>query len=400
MRRPLVLVALFGASAAFAGDGPPAEAWPSLSGSGLMTLADTATLPRGRFTIALALDNKDRDPLGVDTLDYSAAWTMGLASGLEAYGRHVFSRVVALPERPVLPPPPLDLIVAPGAVAPERPYYSLYFPTPYVNKRGTARLENFVSGDEVVGLKLRVLEPAGRRPGLAVGIEGKIPLTRSASDLQSGSGTGGVDVAGRLTGEWRIGGRALVATAGYTRTGAPAFGDRLLLAAPGGETRVVDLPLVLPDRLDVGVGLRQPLGRRAAAVAEAWTVFDVGARTPTVDATWPLDMLAGVQLRRGRGRSTLGLRYHGHGLPSGAVRRSPLAGLVDVTDVTPADLQAYLVSVGAGGAFGRLRDHGQRVLAPANGATALPAGARIIPPMFDIRSEHQVGFVVLFGWAF
>lgn len=394
MRGALVLAALLLAP----GTAAPDEPFPSLSGSGLLTLPDVATLRPRRLTVSVAWDNRDRDPLGLDLADYALAWTLGLTRRAETYGRYVFSRVVALPEPPVLPPPPLDLIVPPGAAAPAPPYHSLYAPIPYVNKRGTARFGSFVPGDAVVGFKVRLRDPARWRPGVAAGAEVKLPLTRSLHDLQSGAGTGAFDAALRATAEWRRAGLSVVASAAYTRTGAPALGDRLLLS--DGSGGAIDRPLSLPDQVDVGLGLRRSLGGRAAAVVELWSVSDVGRRTPVIDATRPLDVLAGLQLRPGRFRLTLGLRYHGHDLPSGALRSAPLAGFIDLTDVAPAALAGYLEAVGAGNALAGLRDRSQRVLVPGRLAAPLPPGARVIPATYRIRSEHQLGFVFVGGWAF
>ena len=103
--------------------------WTSLLGSGLLTLQDTNTLQPGKFTLAFTVDNRDRDPLGLDLVDGAAAWNMGVTRWAEFFGHHVFSRSVAVPDTPVLPPPPLDAILAPGTTAPRRPYYSLYSPS-------------------------------------------------------------------------------------------------------------------------------------------------------------------------------------------------------------------------------------------------------------------------------
>lgn len=379
---------------------PSEEPWASLAGSGLLTLSDTATLAPGRFTVGLALDNRDRDPLGLDLFDYSATWAVGVTPHLELFGHHVFSRVVSLPELPALPPPPLDLIVARRARVPSRPYYSLYSPVPYVNNRGTARFEADVPGDTVMGLKLRLRGPHRRRPALALGAEVKAPGTRDMGDLQSGSGTGGVDATGRINAEWRSRRHAVVASVAYTRVGAPAAGDRLIVEGAGGETTVTDLPLTIPDRLDLGLGLRRVLSPRLAAALEGTTVLEVGRRTPTLDAARPVDVLAGVQMRWGHARLTAALRYHGNGLPSGRLRPSPLAGLLDLTGVQAGDLESYLRAVAAGGALVHLRPGSQRVLAVEGTLPAPPAGARLIPAAYRIRSEHQVGFVAFWGWAF
>src|SRR6185436_1332492 len=111
----------------------PPDPWMALVGSGLLTLTDTATLPRGRVSFALTLDNRDRDPLGLDFMDGAVAWRVGVARWGEAYGQFILNRSVAVPDTPVHPPPPLDQLVPPGATPPHRPYYSLYSPSPYVD---------------------------------------------------------------------------------------------------------------------------------------------------------------------------------------------------------------------------------------------------------------------------
>src|SRR6188474_2606879 len=113
---------------------------PSLMGTGLLTLLDTRTLPRGRFTVATTLHNRDRDPLGIDVFDYSLAVAVGVTEKIEAYGSGVFSRVVVVPDFshtwPALPPPPLDLVLPSAMPVPHRPYYAIAPPFPYANGRG------------------------------------------------------------------------------------------------------------------------------------------------------------------------------------------------------------------------------------------------------------------------
>jgi hypothetical protein len=370
----------------------------SLAGSGLLTLPDTSTLPRGSVRAGFAVDNRDRDPLGLDLLDASIAVTAGLGGRVEAYAQGVVSRVVSVPELPPMPPPPLDLIAAPGASAPPRPHYALYAPTPYVNKRGTARFDDFVPGDVSGGLKARIKDGQGWSPSLAVAGELKVPLTRSETDLLSGSGTGGVDAALRMIAQW---GRdpTLAASVRYTRVGAPARDDQDISIDAQGRASAVTRPLDLPDRLEVGIGGRRGLREGLAAVLEASAAWGVGGSTPTVDEAWPLDVLAGLQTRRGGARLTLGLRYHGHALPSGQRRVSPVGGLIDLTAVSDTDLVPYLESVGAAAAVPLLQSRSQRVLAVRE-VGVLPAGARGLPGEYGVRSEHQVGFVVALAWVF
>lgn len=392
---PLVLLACAALAAVPALAADPAA---SLSGSGLLTLPDTATLAPGRFTLGLALDNRDRDPLGLDFFDYAVAWGAGLGGRTETYGRWVASRVISLPEMPVLPPPPLDLVVMSGPV-PARPYYAIHPAVPYVNHRGRARLEAFVPGDVVLGVKRRLREGRGAWPALAVTAEVKAPLTKKLADLQSGSGTGAVDATARVTAQWRPGGDDIVLSAAYTRTGRPPLGDRVIVAG-GGAAQGSDEPLDLPGRLDVGLAFRRRIRPRLAAVAEAATELTAGARTATVDSATPIDVVAGVQARFGAARLSLGLRYHGHALPSGQRRPSPVAGMVDVSLVDEPVLADWLRAAGFGDTVPLLRPGTQKLLAGAPAGVPLPEGSRIVPADYAVRSEHQLGFVLVWAWAF
>jgi hypothetical protein len=378
------------------------DTWPALAGSGFLTLPDARTAEPRRLRLSLGLDNRDRDPLGLDVFDYSVNATLGLPHRLELSGSYVFSRVVAMPEPPALPPPPVDVVLLEGAAAPARPWYSLYSGAPYVNKRGTARFGYFVPGNLSLGLKRRLLEGDGRRPSLAGLVTLSVPVTKDVADLQSGSGTGGADAGIGGVAEWSHGARAAALALQYTHVGAPALADRVIRRGAAASWSAGDEPLELPDRLDLGIGVRQPLGQRWAAVLEAATSFEVGGATEVLDRARPLDVLLGAQARLGRFRTTLGLRYHGNALPSGAERTSSLGGsFVDLTGVPEAAARSYLESLGASGAFPHLRPRAQRLIArPAAGGPPLPEGARLIPLSFRIRSEHQLGFVIGVGVVF
>jgi hypothetical protein len=378
---------------------PADEPWQSLAGSGLLTLPDARTLAPGRAAAMLTVDNRDRDPLGIDIFDASLAWNVGVRPRLELYGHWTFSRVAALPEAPALPPPPLDLILPAGAAPPARPYYALYTETPYLNHRGDARFDQFVPGDLLLAAKARLLEARGRRPALALALELRPPLTRDRQKLASGSGTGSFIGGLRLISEWRSGRWALVANAAYAVVGTPPDGDRILTADTRQAT-VVEEPLELPDRLDLGFGARRELNQKLAAVIESELELSVGGQTPLLDQKAPFDVLAGIQARLGRLRLVAGLRYHGNSLPSGEVRPAPLAGYVDLTDVSDDDARRYLTAIGLGGAAGQLRPGVQRAVAPPRNAAPLPPGARVIPESYRIRSEHQIGSVFLLGWRF
>ncbi len=394
---PVALAVLSGAAA-------PAEAplpSPSLLGSGLLTLPDARTLPRGRFSVATTLHNRDRDPLGIDVFDYSLAFSAGLGARVEGYGRAVFSRVVVLPDAnqtwPALPPPPLDLVVPQGMTPPGRPYYAVAPGFPFVNGRGDQRFSDLVPGDLVLGAKARLRDGSNGRAAFAAAAEVTLPLTRRMGALQSGSSTGGVDLTLRALSDKEVAGFDLVTSLAVTIVGGPPHSDRLLEASTDAAS-IVQEPLQLPSRLEFGVGLRRPVSSRVALVGEAIATFDVyGAET--LDRVSPLDLLIGLQARHGRARLTAGLLYAGGAASSGSVRTAPLAGFVDLSRVAPADVRTYLEDGGMGGAAPHLRE-GVQVVAPRVPGVALPEGARVIPETYTILSEHQVGFVAVLGWSF
>jgi hypothetical protein len=396
----VVLVAMLLAGPA----GPPANpetslSWGALLGSGLFTLQDASTLPPGRFVAGITIDNRDRDPLGLDLVDGAIAWNYGMTRWAEAYGRFIFNRSVAVPDTPVLPPPPLDQIVAPGMSPPRRPYYSVYPPTPYVDDTGAIHFGAGTPGDGLVGAKARVFAPNGWRPAAAASLELQFPIARDLKDLQHGAGTGGFDVRVGGIAEWPRGRWSFVASAAFTRVGTPPYPDRLIEWRDGGMI-TTDEPLILPHRVDAGVGARRELRPNVAAVGEITTVFDVGHRTKIVDRARPVDVLAGLQFRSRKFRVTAALRDHMHALQSMEVRPSPLAGLVDVTKVSDADLLGYMSGVGMAEAMPMLRLGTHRLLVPGPGGPPLPPGSRVIPPTYRIRSEHQVGFLLLWGMTF
>jgi len=392
------LLVLLAVAAPLAEPPPPA---PSLLGTGLLTLHDTRTLPRGRFTIGTTLYNRDRDPLGIDVFDYAVTGGAGVTPRLEAYGSFVFSRVVVVPDFsqtwPALPPPPLDLVLPDAMAVPERPYYAITPTFPFANGRGDQRFTDLVPGDLVVGAKMRLREPGDGRAGFAVGGEVKLPLTRRITALQSGSSTGGIDLSVRGIAERRFAGMDIVTSAALTYVGGAAFSDRVLLANAQGSA-IVEEPLRLPSRLEFGAGLRRAVSPRVALVGEAVATIEIyGGKT--LDRVSPLDLLAGVQGRAGRVRMTTGLLYAGGSPPSGAVRPSPLAGFVDLSRASAVDARQYLENAGLGGAAPHLRPRAQLVTPRVPGA-ALPTGARLIPASYTIVSEHQLGFIFLLGWAF
>ncbi len=376
------------------------EPWVSASGSGLLSIADTSTLPRRQLDLSIAFDNQDRDPLRLDVADYSIAWNYGVRSRVETYGHLVVSRAVIIAARDAAFPPPVDIVVPQGTTLPRRPYYLLYSPLPYVSRTGSGQLSKLVPGDAVLGGKVRLLAPGGRRPGLAAVFELKLPMTRALSSLQSGAGTGGYDETLGVTAEWRTRRGSLVASSAFTHVGQPAFGDQLIALQPDGRASRTDMPLCLASRLELGIGYRHVLRPSVALVAELTKNAAVGGHTPAYEAAGPLDVLAGSQIRWHGLHVTLGVRYHANSIPELSTYSSPFAGMADLTSVAPKDRDAYLRAIGAGPAASYIRDRAQiAVVMPLKGPP-LPRGAHVLPPYYMVRSHDRIGSMLVVGWRF
>ena len=403
---PFVLrrTALFGLL--LVGTGAPAAAedvttpWVSLSGTGLITLPGISTLEPGRFNAGFTVDNQDRDPLKLDVLDLSAAWVIGLRPRLETYGHAVVSRAVAVSPRTTLFPAPIDILVPRGLPVPQRPYYPMYTPIPYVNRTGHSQLGGFLPGDAVAGVKRTLRAPAGIRPGLAASAEIKIPLAWGLADLQAGAGTGVIDERARLTAEWGGHARSVVASASYTHRGTPRWGDRVIVFDPSGSVSVTDLPMRLPNEFGFGLGLRQVVTSKVALVAEVTKVAEVGGHSRAFREPGPLDIAAGAQVRWRSAVVTAGLRYHANSVPRMTRYAWPLGGLADLSQVDDADLVPYLSAIGASGALPFLRHRGQSALELPGAGPPLPDGARILPADLTIRAHDQVGYMLVCGWTF
>ena len=73
---------------------------------------------------------------------------------------------------------------------------------------------------------------------------------------------------------------------------------------------------------------------------------------------------------------------------------------MDVSGVGDEVLADWLAAAGAGAATPHLRAGSQRLVSGAPAGVALPEGARVVPADYAVRSEHQLGFVIVWAWAF
>jgi hypothetical protein len=375
---------------------------PGLSsrGTGLISLPDTRTRPPGEVALGIGIDNRDRDPLGVDILDGTVFWTLGIAADLEIYGSYLFSRVVATPHSGMRrqPRPPLDLILPPNAAVPSRPYYSLQPEVPYLDTRTSARFSDYLAGDVLFGAKLRLRNADRKIPAVAIGGDMSLPLSRDPMNLASGSGSGGLRATGRGIFEWPVNTMAFVFETGYTWTGHGHQPDRLLRVV-GSGIDLTEEPLRLPDLLRIGFGIRWQFRPAVAAVGELSTDRYVGTHTEVLDLSPPVDLIAGVQLTMARTSITAGIRYNASAPRSGEIRTSPLGGSIVLSDVDVDTAAEYLESLNLGQTVPLLRGNSQKLLrAPVSGS--LPEGVWIVPAEYSVRSEHQIGFLLFVGWRF
>jgi hypothetical protein len=215
-------------------------------------------------------------------------------------------------------------------------------------------------------------------------------MAGSLNALRSGAGSGRPDfgiaaVASRLGLGGTFHGRL-----GFTLTGKGTWPDRSF-AVSGNTVQLTETKVPIGDRLDAGLAWLRPLSDTLAAGMEARFMKEfVGEER--IDAVSPLDVILGIHKALGRWTVAASLLFHFRALPSGELRANPLAGAIDLSNVSVADRNAFLASTGLGAVAGQIRDDAH-IVAIGAPTTTLPAGAMKIAPTYTIRSEHNVGYV-------
>ncbi len=348
------------------------------------------SLARARsFGADFYVDDRDRDPLGIDVFDLGFRFRFQAGNKTEVFADLITARVVALPEAPAIPPSPRDLIFA-GTV---RTIPSSFVGEhPYLDKRGEARLDAFIPGTATIGLT-RTL----RREGVAFGLSAAvtIPMAGDLNALRSGSGSGRPDaVFAALTSGDLIGGR-IHGRVGFTLAGNGSWPDRSF-AVSGNTVQVTETDPPIGNRLDAGLAWIRPFSKTTAVALEARTRKEFVSEE-RIDAITPVDVILGVHKSFGRIAVFAGLLGHFRALPEGDLRANPLAGAIDLSNVAPQDRNAFLARVGLGAAAGQIRD-GAHIVAIGLPSTTLPAGAARIPATYSIRSEHNLGYIFTMTW--
>ena len=302
----------------------------------------------------------------------------------EIFASAVLDRVVALPETPAIPSSPRDLIfvgasrMIPNAFVGEHPY---------LDKRGDASFDAFIPGPATLGVT-RML----RREGTAVGVSGvlTIPMARSLNALRSGSGSGRPDFGVNGLASRPVLGGTAHGRLGFTLTGKGSWPDRAF-SVSGSTVQMTETNVPIGNRLDAGLAWIRPISSTLAASVEARTTKEfVGEER--IDAISPVDVILGLHKAFGRWTVAASLLNHFRSLPSAERRANPLAGAIDLSDVTAANRNAFLTQAGLGAVVSQLRDGAHIVLIGAT-ASALPPGAVRIAPTYNIRSEHNIGYV-------
>ena len=343
----------------------------------------------GAFGADFDVDDRDRDPWGIDVFDTGFRFQYQAGDRTEFFGGVIVSRVVALPEAPAIPSSPRDLIF----LGPSRMIPSAFSGEhPYLDKRGDARFDSFIPGLATLGVT-RTL----RRDGLALGLSASIaiPMAGSLNALRSGANSGRPDGAFAVLGSSDFLGGKVHGRAAFTIAGKGSWPDRSF-AVSGNTVTAAETNPPIGNRLDAGLAWVRPFAGSMAAALEVRTTKEfVGEER--VDYITPVDLIVGIHKSFGAFVASAALLSHFRALPSGELRANPLAGAIDLSNVTPADRNAFLARVGLGAAAGQVRD-GAHIVAIGVTSATLPAGAVRIAPTYNVRSEHNLGYIFTLSW--
>jgi hypothetical protein len=329
-------------------------------------------------------DNHDRDPNGIDVFDAGFRFRFQAGERTELFAIAIVDRVVALPETPAIPSAPRDLIFT-GAI--RTIPNSFNGEHPYLDKRGNASFDAFIPGTVTVGVA-RTIHNDGAAYGASAAIV--IPLAGSLNALRSGANSGRPDfsIAG-LASRDVLGGKAH-GRLGFTLTGKGSWPDRSF-AISGGTVQVVETNVPIGNRLEGALAWMRPLSETLAIGVEARTSKEfVGDER--IDAVSPIDAILGVHKAWGRWTLSAALLSHFRALESAESRVNPLGGAIDLSNVSVQNRNAFLAQNGLGAVAGQVRD-GAHIIVIGSSATALPQGATRVAPTYNIRSEHNLGYV-------
>ena len=366
----------------------PAMAWAEDGEAFRPTSFMSLSLPKARtFSADFFVDNRDRDPLGADVFDTGFRFRYQLGDWTEVFANVIADRVVALPETPAIPSAPRDLIFAGASRVIPNTFVGEH---PYLDKRGEASFDAFIPGTIAIGLTRTIYNDLDRGRSTGVSAAMVIPMAGSLNALRSGANSGSVDftLAG-LASARLLGGKAH-GRVGVTLAGSGSWPNRSF-SVTGASVETVETDIGIGNRLDLGLAWIRPITDSLAGAVELRASKEfVGEER--IDAISPVDVTLGLQKAFGRFTLSASLLRHFRSLPSGASRDNPLAGAIDLSNVSVVDRNAFLARVGLGPAVEKLRD-GAHIVAVGVTSATLPAGAVRIAPTYAVRSEHNIGYI-------
>lgn len=347
--------------------------------------------PAKSFGADFYFDNHDRDPQGIDIFDVGFRLRYQATNHTQIFGSFIADRVVSLPEAPAIPSAPRDLIFVGPIVSIPNAFNGEH---PYLDKRGRASFDAFIPGTASLGITKQFGDAAdGAVYGFSTAVV--VPMAGTLEALRSGGSSGRPDAwLALLMSREALGGR-VHARAGFTLTGKGSWPDQSFTVT-GNTVQTVVTKTPIGNRLDAAAAWIRPLTETVAVGLEArMTKEFVGAER--IDAISPVDVMIGIHKAFGKFTIAASLLDHFRALPSGAARINPLAGAIDLSNATPTDRNAFLIRAGQGGVLGQLRD-GAHILLIGSNITGLPAGATRVPATYNIRSEHNLGYVFNLSW--
>jgi hypothetical protein len=366
--------------------------WTGPTGGGMLGVQEPWVAPAGHGAAGVVLDNYDRDPLGLDIDELRTSVRIGIGHGFELYGSYYFSRAVVVPGRSPVPPPPLDIVVASGPV-PTTPYRPTYWPLPYLSGKNNS-VGDFIPGEIILGGKRLLFQQRGGRPAVSASANLILPASRDLRNIHRGSGPASIDGALHIAAGWKLRRWTFAGNLGVIVSGRGPEDDRVI-TSDGSVDRIPRRPSFLRTT----AGARFRIERHISLMAEAFHLQAIGGRTRTENSVGATDLLIGLQFEFGHLCLTTGYRQHMWPPPTNTqLPTGPLAGAINLSNVSAAQRDAFLASVGA--PLTNRRSDAALVVTGVPPGIPLPTGASGIPATYVTSTTGNGGSVLLIGWKF
>ena len=360
--------------------------WAGHAGGGMLAVQETDLVGKHRLTLGFGLDGLDRDPLGLDIVEIPLAWRFGLSDRVELWGRSELSKAVLVAQVQPWPPPPTDIVLAPGATAPKNPYRSVYWQMPYLADH-SASVVDTKPGEHMVGAKWLALKEGVRRPSVALNAYVTFPSGTDSASLARGAGLDAPSVGGLVAAQRGIGRWSVSTNLGYRILPSVHHPDQVI---DGHTDRSMSIRTA--NILSWGAGVRVRLRSWCSLSGEYSGLAPVGGHTTMLTHADNHDVLAGLHLRMRRLGVSIGYRQHLWPQPNGEIQSTgPLGGGVDLTKVAPQQRAEYLASLGA--PTNEERQNTSLVVLGEDPGLPLPPGAIRIPATYRFSTTGNSGIV-------